>query len=266
MNTSEQFCLKWNDFSENILSTFIELRTENDLSDVTLACEDGSQIEAHKLVLSAGSHFFRNLLRKKKRETPMIYMRGLKSSELTAIVDFLYLGEVNIPETELNSFLLIAEELQLQGLAGGGEMNKKSIEEEINTNKKYSSRTNQMDDITKHVEVTKEELDSSYIKPPTISKDYPVSSGFTGQIVNMTDNDDLNQKMTELIEWNGETWSCTVCGKMANKTPDGKKNLKRHTQTHLDGVSYPCNLCGKEFRSSVNLCQHLYRLHKSAQV
>jgi len=40
MNQNEKFCLKWNDFHENIGTTFSGLRDVQDFSDVTLACED----------------------------------------------------------------------------------------------------------------------------------------------------------------------------------------------------------------------------------
>ena len=62
VNSSEKFCLKWNDFSENLLSTFSYLRTVKYLQDVTLACEDGTQIVSHKVVLMAGSILVRNIL------------------------------------------------------------------------------------------------------------------------------------------------------------------------------------------------------------
>ena len=87
MSTSEKFCLKWNDFSDNLLSTFSELRCDQDLLDVALVCEDGTQIEAHKVILSAGSIFFKNIFKIKKKETPIVYMRGLKGSDLNAILD-----------------------------------------------------------------------------------------------------------------------------------------------------------------------------------
>ena len=43
-------------------------------------------------------------------------MRGMKSDDLLAIVDFLYRGEANVFQQNLDSFLAIAEELQLKGL------------------------------------------------------------------------------------------------------------------------------------------------------
>ena len=49
MSSTEKLCLKWNDFQENILSRFKDLRHEKEFTDVTLVCEDGEQIEAHKI-------------------------------------------------------------------------------------------------------------------------------------------------------------------------------------------------------------------------
>ena len=49
----------------------------------------------------------------------MIYMRGLKSDNLVAMVDFLYFGEANVNQESLDAFLGLAEELKLKGLSGG---------------------------------------------------------------------------------------------------------------------------------------------------
>ena len=75
---SEKLCLKWSDFQENITTSFDGLRNDTDFSDVTLACEDGEQFEAHKVILAASSPFFQKLLRKNKHPHPMIYMKGGK--------------------------------------------------------------------------------------------------------------------------------------------------------------------------------------------
>merc|ERR1719222_341329 len=107
----EKLCLKWSDFQENIHSTFGELRHDKEFVDVTLACEDGSQVEAHKVILAASSPFFQNLLKKNNHPHPLIFMRGMKSEDLVAIVDFLYSGEANVFQENLDSFLAIAEEL-----------------------------------------------------------------------------------------------------------------------------------------------------------
>ena len=116
--SDEKLCLQWNDFQENLTSAFKDLRDEKEFTDVTLACENGEQVEAHKVVLISSSPFFKGLLLRNKHPHPLIYMRGVKSEILVAMIDFLYHGEANVLQENLDSFLAIAEELQLKGLHG----------------------------------------------------------------------------------------------------------------------------------------------------
>ena len=118
MQATEKLCLKWNDFQDNLNSAFGGFGNDQDFADVTLACEDGVQIETHKVILASSSPFFMELLKKNKHPHPMIYMRGLKSEALVAMVDFLYYGEANVNQESLDVFLGLAEELKLKGLTG----------------------------------------------------------------------------------------------------------------------------------------------------
>ena len=120
---SEQLCLQWNEYKENAIRTFGSLKEDKDFTDITLVCEDGKQIETHKVILANSSPFFQNILRKNKHIHPLIYMRGVKSEDLSAIVDFLYCGEAKVYQKNLDSFLAIAEELQLEGLKGQADNN-----------------------------------------------------------------------------------------------------------------------------------------------
>jgi len=115
MASSEKFCLRWNDFESNISVAFRELREEKDFFDVTLACDD-NQIQAHKVILSACSPFFRNVLRRNPHQHPLLYLKGVKYSELISVLNFMYMGEVNVAQEELNSFLAVAEDLRVKGL------------------------------------------------------------------------------------------------------------------------------------------------------
>jgi len=112
---SEHFCLRWNDFESNISQAFREIRDEKDFFDVTLACED-DQVQAHKVILSACSPFFRTILRRNRHDHPLLYLKGVKYAEIISILNFMYHGEVNVAQEELNSFLAVAEELRVKGL------------------------------------------------------------------------------------------------------------------------------------------------------
>nr|XP_040565431.1 longitudinals lacking protein, isoforms H/M/V-like isoform X10 [Lepeophtheirus salmonis] len=113
---SDNFCLRWNDFESNVSSSFRELREENDLFDVTLVTDSEKEFKAHKVILSACSSFFKGILRRMGSPSPLIYLRGIGSSDLAAILDFMYNGEVNVAQEELNSFLSVAEDLRIKGL------------------------------------------------------------------------------------------------------------------------------------------------------
>jgi len=115
MSSSEKFCLRWNDFESNISVAFRELREDKDFFDVTLACED-NQLSAHKVILSACSPFFRNILRRNPHQHPLLYLRGVRHSDLQSVLNFMYHGEVNVAQEELNSFLAVAEDLKVKGL------------------------------------------------------------------------------------------------------------------------------------------------------
>ena len=115
MGSSEKFCLRWNDFEANISSAFRDLKNEKDFSDVTLACADG-QIEAHKVILAGSSPFFKRILKKNSHSHPLIYLKGIKFSDVEAVLNFIYHGKVNIEEANLNDFLEVAEELEVKGL------------------------------------------------------------------------------------------------------------------------------------------------------
>jgi len=122
MASNEKYCLRWNDFETNISTAFRELRDEKDFFDVTLACDD-NQVQAHKVILSACSPFFRTVLRRNPHQHPLLYLRGVKYNELVNVLNFMYQGEVNVAQEELNDFLGVAEDLRVKGLTQGNKQN-----------------------------------------------------------------------------------------------------------------------------------------------
>jgi len=267
---TEKLCLKWNDFQENVSSAFGSLRDDIDFSDVTLAGEDGQQVEAHKVILAASSPFFKNLLKRNKHPHPLIYMRGVKSEDLVAIVDFLYYGEANVYQENIEAFLALAEELNLQGLTGN---TNKNTEEEVvlkpdERKKKIKSKQN----------IPKNNLFEQSIPYPNeiIPEENPmeelseeteraVAIANTGLMKVITDVQELDEQVKLLITKSQNRTSdgtkmacvCTVCGKEGHSN-----NIKDHIEAnHLEGISIPCNFCEKTFRSRSGLRQHLKRGH-----
>jgi len=115
MMANEKLCLRWTDFESNISGALRELREDQGFYDVTLACDE-DQIQAHKVIIAACSPFFRAVLQRNPHAHPLLYLRGVKLSNLKSVLDFMYNGEVNVAQEELNTFLNVAEDLKVKGL------------------------------------------------------------------------------------------------------------------------------------------------------
>jgi uncharacterized C2H2 Zn-finger protein len=115
----DQFCLKWNNYQLSLTSAFKHLLEEEDFVDVTLSAE-GQNLKAHKVVLSACSSYFRDLLKGISLwQHPVLVLRDVPFLELQSILEFVYLGEVNVEQDRLQSFLKTAELLRIKGLTDG---------------------------------------------------------------------------------------------------------------------------------------------------
>ncbi|CAB4058837.1 Broad-complex core protein isoform 6,Sex determination protein fruitless,Protein tramtrack, alpha isoform,Protein bric-a-brac 2,Longitudinals lacking protein, isoforms H/M/V,Protein bric-a-brac 1,Longitudinals lacking protein, isoforms A/B/D/L,Protein tramtrack, beta isoform,Longitudinals lacking protein, isoforms J/P/Q/S/Z,Longitudinals lacking protein, isoforms F/I/K/T,Longitudinals lacking protein-like,Broad-complex core protein isoforms 1/2/3/4/5,Longitudinals lacking protein, isoforms N/O/W/X/Y,Protei len=114
--TSEQFCLKWNNYQSNIVSALGNLKLDEDFVDVTLSCE-GRTIKAHKVILSACSLYFRDVFRETPCNHPIIILKDTQYSDLESLVKYVYQGQVYISQENLSSFLKTADALQIKGLA-----------------------------------------------------------------------------------------------------------------------------------------------------
>ncbi|OWR53165.1 broad-complex isoform Z1 [Danaus plexippus plexippus] len=115
MVDTQHFCLRWNNYQSSITSAFENLRDDEDFVDVTLAC-DGKSLKAHRVVLSACSPYFRELLKSTPCKHPVIVLQDVAFTDLHALVEFIYHGEVNVHQRSLSSFLKTAEVLRVSGL------------------------------------------------------------------------------------------------------------------------------------------------------
>ncbi|CAO1438721.1 unnamed protein product [Diamesa hyperborea] len=95
---------------------FHELLNAEKFVDVTLACEHNS-LKAHKVVLSACSSFFQKLLLENPCKHPTIILPSdICFSDLQFIIEFVYRGEIDVSEAELESLIRTAEQLKIKGL------------------------------------------------------------------------------------------------------------------------------------------------------
>jgi len=307
---TDNFCLRWNDFAENVSGAFKELRTESDFFDVTLACTDsGSKtLQAHKVILSACSNFFKSTFRQQtnanKHPNPYIYLRGVTYTDLTSILDFIYNGEVNVAQEDLNSFLAVAEELQIKGLtnrdtpANSGTSNSASNSE---TPKKFSSSTPSASKgsdrprsaAREEQPPVKKVRKSSPAPIPTPSK--PIQQKFiepieiepeeVKEVVNIKDDPEVVMASTSAVnvdeagqDFGGEDYDESYDGYYEDdgaemgdgaEGTDGTKvsdiDFERWFSVLPDNSRYNCLLCSKEFSRKSNAKTHYMRMHSGIQ-
>lgn len=115
MVPGSSFHLRWNNHIYNLRTLLEYLYNEQSFVDVTLSCSDGF-LRAHKLVLSACSPYFDTIFRENPCKHPTVILRGISLHEMQLIIEYMYVGSVDIPENELASLLEVANELHIKGL------------------------------------------------------------------------------------------------------------------------------------------------------
>ena len=238
---SEKFCLKWNDFNSNTSRAFGLLRSEEFLQDVTLVGDDNSQVAAHKLVLSACSEYFKSIFKKNKHSHPLLCLEGVSSKDVRNMINYMYNGEVQIFQEDLDRFLAVAQRLKLQGLLTDPGANQENDVKRTFKNEniqKEMARPN-----SAHLEKIQEKV---IVKVNTD--------------INLENISEINEQIEQNIIKNLDgTYSCQVCGKNSVKKIS---HIKNHIETHLEGLCFNCPLCEKTFRSRHSLASHKSKCHK----
>ncbi|XP_064097241.1 longitudinals lacking protein, isoforms H/M/V-like isoform X6 [Macrobrachium nipponense] len=108
--------LRWNDHSHTFFDMLSTIRRKESYCDVTLV-SDGRFYPVHKLVLSTCSDFFDNLFSRTDCKHPVVIVANVSHKDLEALLNYMYLGEVNVLQTELGNLMKAAEVLKIKGLA-----------------------------------------------------------------------------------------------------------------------------------------------------
>ena len=111
--------LSWAGFSARSPQTLQGIWEEKDFTDVTLVTEDGTQILSHQVILGSASVFFKRILRmtsNQDQQRPFLFLSGLKGSLVASLVDFIYLGECEVEEEDIDQFFKTGRDLAVQGI------------------------------------------------------------------------------------------------------------------------------------------------------
>lgn len=297
MSEDNMFHLHLNDFEKTISTTWQKLRNEKDFCDVTLACDD-NQIESHKIILSSCSPIFKKLLIQNQHNHPLLYLRGVSYSELVNLLDFMYQGEVNIANDDLNSFLALAQDLKVQGLTTdqGLEQILNNSEPQVqikcpeedssppkNKKRKYNkkekchqpnakdstncppSKSENSENDGQELGMLPLEMEGSYLNDNVFTLSSTTMPFNEHNILNGIESDYRIEELKQERKRNLDTVHDGnllqfLCEHCEYKSPR-RNNLTQHMESVHEGVRYPCDFCDYKATKKHYLKTHIRKKH-----
>ena len=201
-------------------------------------------------MLASGSKYFKKIFSNNKKYfqlNGLICLEGLNQSDLNNVLDYIYHGEIQIYQHDLDRFLGIAERLKLEGLIGGEQFENEDsgkaeqiFEEKVSTPQINLVVSNNEPKITKDVRTAEK----------------PVISVQSSDIQSL---EELNQKVEESYSKDSDgLYACHYCTKSFKL----RGHIKEHVEIHFEGLSFPCTFCDAILRSRSSLRMHYNKWHK----
>jgi len=296
----EKYCLRWNDFTSNLSSAFNELRDDEDFFDITLITEE-SEIRCHKLILGACSPHFRNIIRRLSAvQNPAIYLRGVRHEDIKNILEFMYLGMVNVAQEDLDSFLSVAQDLCIKGLTQDGGGNQQSQSQTSSTHQTPSASASNSP-MKHHIANTPPPAKRAKLKSngdnfkssQAVPKKEPIkaepdivqideTSGDQGDMEGYEDyyggeagpsdpGDDGKDMWTEepkelgLCDLDDGSTMCLKCHKKYGSRVHAKTHFKEVHQVDRNERCHFCPICQKSFAVQRYMVNHMKTIHGVSQ-
>ena len=266
MFKQDNFFLNWDRHEQQRTPKLTFLWKNRDFLDVTIACDDG-QIDAHKIIISAASPFFQNILKRNLHNHQLLYLKGTKRKEVESLLEFIYSGQTHVPRENLEEFIELAKELEIQGLSEVG--NQEALDyntEEISGDSRYDLNTER--DLSRKSQIT------SIIEKEAISEGEG-SSEMDSPNLELSETADVLLKDEEKYSYDErkepsnfeyekkikslyteKTDKCGYCCKVCPYVTKTRSHIQEHVQSHIKGFSFECKNCDKKYECKRELRRH----------
>ena len=243
MDKSDHLQLTWKLHMNNFKDVIKDLQETECLSDVTLVCNDDTKIKAHKFVLTGSSPVLRTMLLQSSQRDTFVYLRGVKKSELEWALQFMYLGQTQVPQSCLQTFIELARDLKLKGIHNEDDNIEKFLAPEVEDNNVSNSfATEDIDNVPHEQENVLAE--NMVLEGEETPKDLESDLEMKYNVVA------TNVKQSQ--------FSCHICAFVTSY----KSFLKDHIERVHEGVRYPCDLCDYAAKRQQNIKDHKAQVHK----
>jgi len=241
--------LQWNSYSQITKNSFAKLYDDNLFTDVTLVCEDNMQVTAHKVVLSACSDFFRNILKENSQPSLVIYLHDTKGEDLLVLKGFMYLGFAEVKYSRSKSFRELAnrflnksKEKLKQDTVNRKESKVRAVES--NVQEKHPATEVSSEDKTKMITNTNDKIEDTPLVPSLLA-----CSKCNLEFDCMT-----KLKLHKKKEHELQNIPCSMpsCDRVLRNMVSYKTHIK--TVHEADSTQYTCDECSYscKYRSSLN--------------
>ena len=204
-----------------------ELMMNEDFADVTLVTEDKKQIKANTNILSACSPVFKDILKKEKNSTQVMYLRGIQFPEMESIMQFIYIGEATFSEERMDEFLAVAKSLEIKELCISVPATK--------------------------YEPDDKPLPCAFVRPTEKLEDQTIISDQINRQAPL-------ERRRQAVQTN-DKYECEQCHKIYHNS----SHLRRHKLSVHEGVNYACNQCDYEATQQPHLVQHIKSKHEGVK-
>merc|ERR1712129_476644 len=238
---SDLYNLSRSDFKNSTKDAFNLLKQDTDFLDVTLACEDGKQVKAHKVVLSSSSSVFQSILKNNPHSHPLLYLTGVEEQDVLNILDFIYLGEAKIVQDDLKRFIDIAEKFKINGLTS------------FTTNDEHQKPVASEETMMNVLEEEPSCLAVGTLKSEECVDEYINDDGLMLDVKAITEEEELKP----LEEQSKRIFGCGECDYEGTQS----QSLKVHVIAKHKKNRFPCQACDYTGNTKANTRMHMRNKH-----
>ena len=230
----EKYNLNWHTYSDHLKDMLHDMMKSNELTDVTLVCDDKRTFKAHKVILSACSSVFKSIIKDLPQNNSVIYLRGIQHQEMESILEFMYLGVATFYQERMNEFLNVAKNLEIKEISKDVEFDDENLDSDSSASDlvEYEKAEEPINNLLEHPAKTNTGLSDNM------------------QIIS-------NSK----IKYKKNTEGRLVCDQCERQFSD-HKTIRTHIESIHEGVKYPCNQCNYQATQKTSLEIHVKSKHE----
>ena len=287
-----KFNLKWETYSDHLRDMLHALMISDELTDITLVSDDKESVRAHKIVLSACSSVFKDIIDELPQNNSVIYLRGIQHQEIESILQFMYLGVATINPDRMNEFLNVAKCLEIKEIK---EKYADLVAENPAADDKHTTdNRNDTEQVTDSKENTKisdiQKIKKEIHEENLLRDNQEIYNKEKDNVQSSVNIENRHGQVNSDLEKNDGMFQCNHCEYQSSSTSNLKKhirsihehdgmfqcnhceyisgctsNLRKHIRSMHEHVKYACNLCQYQATSQSSLKRHKQSIHEGVK-